>query len=245
MPNLTAERGSSGRLRAQILLSSAIFAVAGLVSGCTGSPDAKVIPTITPGIAVLMAGQTAQFTANENGTPVANPIWKVNNVAGGASATGTISSSGVYTAPSAVPSSPVLVTAGDSAHSTESGPVQVVFFNPNRLNPGNVLSTNNVLVANYVMSAPEGSSVQVQFGTTTSYGLATWVQPTPRLAGTSAFWWRECVPLPSTTCKPRSHLPMEPPYTTAITRSRRERFRPAVAGSDRRANRWDDSSFRR
>ena len=179
MPNLAAERGSSRSLRAQILLSSALFAVAGLVSGCTGSPDAKVIPTIAPGIAVLMAGQTAQFTANENGAAVANPVWKVNNVAGGASATGTISSSGVYTAPSPLPSSPVLVTVGDPAHSTQSGPVQVIFFNPNQLQAGNVLSTSNVLVANYVMLAPEGSSVQVQFGTTTNYGLTTWVQPTP------------------------------------------------------------------
>ncbi|MGA8101459.1 MAG: hypothetical protein WB869_04860, partial [Candidatus Acidiferrales bacterium] len=126
-----------------------------------------------------MAGQTAQFTATENGAPVANPVWKVNNVAGGESATGTISSSGVYTAPSALPSSPILVTVIDSAHSTQSGPIQVFFFNRNQPQAGTVLSTNNVLVANYVLLMPEGASVQVQFGTTTNYGLTTWVQPAP------------------------------------------------------------------
>jgi arylsulfate sulfotransferase len=180
--NVTWECGSK-RWKARTLLSGGLFAIIGLISGCAGNSTSLPVPTITPGIAVLMAGQTAQFTATENGAPVANPVWKVNNVAGGESATGTISSSGVYTAPSALPSSPILVTVIDSAHSTQSGPIQVFFFNPNQPQAGTVLSTNNVLVANYVLLMPEGASVQVQFGTTTNYGLTTWVQPAPGTGG--------------------------------------------------------------
>ena len=54
--------------------------------------------------------------------------WQVNNVTGGNSATGTISSNGVYTAPAAIPSAgSVTVRAVSAADPTKSGTATVVF----------------------------------------------------------------------------------------------------------------------
>ena len=181
MPNLIWETVAFKRLQVQILVSSGLFLIASFVSGCTGGTNPRVVPTITPGSAVLLAGQTAQFTATENGVPLANPTWMVNNVAGGGSATGTITSSGLYTAPTG--SAPVQLTVSDSAHGTPSAPVPISFFQPNHAQPGTVLSTMNLLVANYTFEAPQGATVQIQFGTTTNYGLTTGAQLAPEAGG--------------------------------------------------------------
>jgi hypothetical protein len=58
---------------------------------------------LSPMVAVVPSGQTQQFTANKTAT------WSVNDVPGGNATVGTISSSGLYTAPSSVPS-PAAVT---------------------------------------------------------------------------------------------------------------------------------------
>jgi fibronectin type 3 domain-containing protein len=50
---------------------------------------------IDPQVVTVTPGQTAQFTANSSGT-----TWSVDGVVGGSAATGTITSSGLYTAPS-------------------------------------------------------------------------------------------------------------------------------------------------
>jgi arylsulfate sulfotransferase len=42
-----------------------------------------------------------------------------------------------------------------------------------------VTATNHPLVANYSITIPDGSTVKVQFGPTTSYGLETWQVPAP------------------------------------------------------------------
>jgi hypothetical protein len=47
-----------------------------------------------------------------------------------------------------------------------------------------VTSSNNPQVAQYNFTAPQGASVQVQFGTTTNYGLTTWAQEAPVTGGT-------------------------------------------------------------
>lgn len=52
---------------------------------------------------------TAQFTASVNGSANQNVTWEVNKLAGGNSTIGTISATGLYTAPAAVPS-PATVT---------------------------------------------------------------------------------------------------------------------------------------
>jgi arylsulfate sulfotransferase len=125
-----------------------------------------------------MPGQSAQFS-----TAISSPVWLVNNVAGGSSSTGTITTSGLYTAPATAGATSVQVTAQNPASSAQSASAQVSFFQPSNFTPGTVSTTNNPLVAQYTFTAPLGASVEIQFGTTTNYGLNTWTQQAPTSGG--------------------------------------------------------------
>ena len=124
-----------------------------------------------------------QFSANEFGSPMGNAVWLVNRVAGGASTGGTITSSGLYTAPADSALTSVQVTVRDPTYKTESTPVQVSIFQPHHFQSGTVSASMNPLVALYTLQAPLGATVQIQFGTSTNYGLVTWAQPAPEVGG--------------------------------------------------------------
>ena len=130
-----------------------------------------------------MPGQTLQFSATLNGASLSASKWLVNDVAGGTPVTGTISSGGLYTAPGTALSTTVAIRVADTSGAAQSSAAQVSLFNPNSPRPGTVSSTANPLVALYTLPAPEGASVQVNFGTTTNYGLTTWFQPAPNVGG--------------------------------------------------------------
>jgi hypothetical protein len=55
---------------------------------------------------------------------------------------------------------------------------------PGALQPGTVSLTNNPLVAQYSISAPPSSDVEVEFGPDKTYGRKTWLQPAPTGGGT-------------------------------------------------------------
>jgi arylsulfate sulfotransferase len=175
-------------------VSIGLLAVINFISGCNAASvtsDAEaVIPvreaTITPAPALLVPQQSLQFNATVNGAVLANPVWLVNGVAGGTTATGQITSSGLYTAPTGTPATPISVSVTDSGHDTRSTPVQISIFQPDHFQPGMVSASNNPLVALYTLAAPQGATVQIQFGTTTAYGLTTWAQPTPDGGGAVA-----------------------------------------------------------
>lgn len=59
--------------------------------------------SVTPGVATVPVFRTVPFTATINGVPSGAITWQVNGVTGGASKTGTINSSGLFTAPNTVP----------------------------------------------------------------------------------------------------------------------------------------------
>lgn len=83
-----------------------------LCAGCGGGTKSTQ-PTvlITPGSATVQAGATQQFTTGTTGV-----TWSVNGAVGGSSTTGSISSTGLYTAPSSVPTNPVVtITAQTSS----------------------------------------------------------------------------------------------------------------------------------
>jgi hypothetical protein len=158
----------------------ALIASLGLLWGCSSGPSG---PTITPPLAVLSAGQTAQFTASQGGTSIGGATWLVNGIVGGNSALGTISSDGLYTAPSKLPAQAVFVNVREGAKGQGPGPALVRFFDPGKFETGTVASTENPLVAAYSFLAPKGASVQVEFGQSTRYGLKTWARPAPPAGG--------------------------------------------------------------
>ena len=124
-----------------------------------------------------MAGQTLQFTAASGSNSLASLVWMVNGTPGGSPGVGTISTTGEYTAPSSNLPSSVSISAAGSSRSPAAPSVSVSFFSPDNFTPGTVSGTGNPLVASYSIPAPDGASVEVQFGTTKSYGLNTWAQP--------------------------------------------------------------------
>jgi arylsulfate sulfotransferase len=145
-------------------LVAALFAALS-IAFLVGCASPTTTGTLTPASPMLLPGQTLQFQASQQ---TATGTWTVNGVSGGSSTTGTITGSGVYTAPTTIPSGPVTV-----ALQGNNGQVSVAFYDPKNPPPGAVASSNNPLVAAYSIPIPAGSSVQVQFGGDTSYGLST------------------------------------------------------------------------
>ena len=94
-------------------------------------PQAKVAVSVSPNTVTLRAGSTQPFIATVTGSSNASVIWQVNSVTGGAALSGTISPSGVYTAPAIVPSAnSVTVEAVSVADSSASGQGAVTLWNP-------------------------------------------------------------------------------------------------------------------
>jgi serine protease len=92
-----------------------------------------VTPTITisPASVSVQTGATQAFTASVSGTSNTSVTWQVDGVVGGSSTTGTISTAGVYTAPSNVPSSPaVTITAIPVAESAVTATSSVTITAP-------------------------------------------------------------------------------------------------------------------
>src|SRR6266481_5774965 len=59
--------------------------------------------SVSPGAATVANFGTQQFTASVNGAPSTAVTWQVDAIAGGSQTTGFISTSGLYVAPSGVP----------------------------------------------------------------------------------------------------------------------------------------------
>src|SRR5437870_431088 len=120
---------TSSRLVLQFLLT----AVAVALAACAG-PGSVVTPIsvqVTPATASVQTGQTQQFTATVSGTTNTAVTWQVSSSSASAASIGTINSSGLYTAPSTVPTGgTVTVIATSQADSTKSGTAVVTVTAP-------------------------------------------------------------------------------------------------------------------
>lgn len=92
------------------------------MSGCTepglGGASAATI-ALSPSSGTVNTGQQLQFTVSLNGIVVATGInWFVNGVVGGNTTVGTISGSGLYTAPTSVPNPNVVTVSASQQGST-------------------------------------------------------------------------------------------------------------------------------
>jgi Bacterial Ig-like domain (group 2) len=95
-----------------------------------GHNGSNVAVMITPTSSSIQVGQSQQFTGSVSGTSNTGLIWLVNGVLGGNSTVGTVSSSGLYTAPAAAPSNSVKVTAQSTVQSTASASATVAISAP-------------------------------------------------------------------------------------------------------------------
>jgi hypothetical protein len=118
-----------------------------LLAGCAGTSSKTTLITISvvPTSASVAVGNTQQFAATVTGTSNAAVTWSVT---GGAS-NGTISSTGLYTAPATTPNPPqATVTATAQADSTKSASATVTVTGP----PTSVsVSPSAATVANFGM----------------------------------------------------------------------------------------------
>ena len=106
-----------------------VAAVSAADTAKSGKAPVTVVPavsvSISPITASIQVGQNQQFSATVSGTSNTGVTWNVNGVAGGNSTVGTVSTSGLYTAPSTAPTSPVTVAAVSVADATKSAQAAV------------------------------------------------------------------------------------------------------------------------
>ena len=87
---------------------------------------ANITVSVSPASTSLATGATQSFIASVQNTANIAVTWQVNGITGGNATVGTISNSGVYTAPASVPSPAVVtVTAVSAANATATGSAQV------------------------------------------------------------------------------------------------------------------------
>jgi serine protease len=112
---------------AQVTITSTTTTTSAPSSANKGTcPASPVSVSVTPGTVTLTAGGTQAFSATLTNTINMTVTWKVNGVTGGNSSVGTISSSGVYTAPTGVASTmSASVSAISAADSSRSGSATV------------------------------------------------------------------------------------------------------------------------
>ena len=111
------------------------------LTGCGGgqNPPSSTITSVSAScvLTVVPTGASTQCTASVQGTGSFSSavVWSVNGTAGGSSTLGTISTAGLYTAPSTPPTPPaVTIAATSSQDSSKSGSVQVT-VNPLSVSP--------------------------------------------------------------------------------------------------------------
>jgi arylsulfate sulfotransferase len=151
------------------------FSVACCLVTLTGC-GTQVPSLVTPSTAVLLPGQTLQFSVV--GGADSPQRWSVNGAVGGSPSAGTITADGLYTAPSTASGQRMEIAVKGRSDSAT-----VTILNASSFASGSVATTQNPLVAAYTMTSPAGASVRVQFGLDTSYGFSTSIVPAPANGG--------------------------------------------------------------
>jgi hypothetical protein len=100
-------------------------------SGGKNPPPPTVTVALSPVSPDVRLGSTDQVTATVTGSSNQNVSWFVNAVAGGNDTVGTISASGVYSAPSAMPvAGTVTIKAVSAADSSATATTTLTLWNP-------------------------------------------------------------------------------------------------------------------
>jgi hypothetical protein len=150
-----------------VVMAGGMF-LASCGSGGTGNNIPLPVITLSPASASVAAGAPLQFTATVVSSYSTTITWSVNNILGGNSTLGTVSSSGLYTAPASVPNpATVTVKAVSSAETNPSGSAIVTITAP--------VVNAVVAVAPTDSSTPAGTTVQFAATVTgTANTAVTW-----------------------------------------------------------------------
>jgi uncharacterized protein (DUF1800 family) len=105
--------------------------------------------TLNPGYTSVGVGATVQYTATVTGLPNTNVTWSVSGKVGGNAKNGTITPSGLYTAPATVPTNGVTVSAlGSDGHT-----MGIVYVNVAPVGPSiTAISPNPIPVGSYTIT---------------------------------------------------------------------------------------------
>ncbi len=135
----------------------------------TAQPTSAML-SIAPANSFTPVGTSVQYTATSNNEIDAAATWSVNGVAGGNSTVGTISSSGLYTAPASLPNPiTVAVTATDTSLTTPTASTTLTLTNSNTA----------PLFVNFGLNGSTGNSSTTQYNmlsTTISICLPATIQ---------------------------------------------------------------------
>ena len=178
-----------------------VVSMAVIWSGCGGGKSSTttttVSVTISPTTASIAGGGTQQFTATVTGSTNTAVTWAVSGTAGGNAVTGTISATGLYTAPTVLPASTTqTITATSQADTTKIATATVTLTAPSvtisispatasvpaggtlQFTPTVTSSDNNTAVTWSV----NGCTIVANCGTVSSTGLYTAPLSPPREA---------------------------------------------------------------
>jgi hypothetical protein len=178
-----------------------------LVLGCGASPGIQasspytkppasglILVVLSPSSGNLTPGQSQQLTAVVTGSSNQGLTWEINGTAGDSSSIGTISSTGLYTAPSAAPKGgTVTVTAISAVDGASSGTAVFTIRDSVAVNPSSAtLATGEAYQFAALVNGSTNSAEQwevngiaggnIELGTVTSSGLYT----APEVAPTTA-----------------------------------------------------------
>jgi serine protease len=100
-------------------------------TACSVTPPPVQVALCPASVSVQAGGGTQSFAATLANTSDTSVVWQVNGIDGGNATVGTISSSGVYTAPASMPASgAVTVTALSAADNSASASVKITITAP-------------------------------------------------------------------------------------------------------------------
>ena len=182
----SAEPKQGVKMNKRVSVYSGLLLGLAILSGCGGNhfiptpfkPQPTPIVgqsgsvTISPQFAALGIGGTQQFTATvPGGGGTVQWVLACNN--GTSTTCGTLSSSGLYTAPKTVFQSQNVTITAQLASSPQSDYAQAVMA---LVNAGIVSTTGNPQVASYTLNLPDPGSMVVNFGKSTAYGFPTSAQ---------------------------------------------------------------------
>jgi uncharacterized protein (DUF1800 family) len=123
------------RLSHRALTGAFLTSLLVILGGCSGIERGTIQPPPTSTVTIAGASQiriggTAQFIATVSGGTSTAVTWQVNGVPGGSAVTGTISTTGLYTTPSALPSPNTVTIAADNQAAIAPGTLVETLLNP-------------------------------------------------------------------------------------------------------------------